>query len=76
MNNLDRFMRVYRAELAKAAVKEPDQCPDLETAATCEELSQALVGHGHIEDCEAIRATCKILCIAHTYRDIYKYVWA
>ena len=69
---LSRFMEVYTDTLRDAVINYPDEYrwPIEEVPLVAERMRLALLRKSYSKDGRAIKATCKKLGIAHTYKAI------
>ena len=76
MSNRDRFLAVYRKKLAEAVAEHPDQYvwPIEELDPVMARMTAALDRRSYNKDSTAIRNTCRVLRIKHTYTAINEFI--
>lgn len=76
MKNLQAFMDIYRAALADAVAKHPDEYawPLADVPVVAARMEAAIVRGSYNHDGRAFKATCKALGIKHTRKAIGEYL--
>ena len=78
MSNFDTFIQVYAEQLEKAVTNYPNEYfwPVANVPTVVQKMADALKTKTYNKDGRAIKATCKILGIKHTYTAINAYLEA
>lgn len=76
MSNLETFVNTFSVQLEKAVREYPVEYmfPAHLIPQVVERMSKAFIGKSYNKDSRAIKATCKILGIKHTYTAINEYL--
>lgn len=78
MSNFDTFAQTYTEQLEKAVLKYPEEYvwPVENVPTVAAKMIQAFRARTYNKDSRAVKATCKILKIKHTYTAINEYLAA